>query len=67
MNETNRPACPDCNDEGFYDVDLGGGRTRKQFCDCERGQEKARQLENARQARMDIKIEEYRERKGRFR
>ena len=57
------PTCLDCNDEGWYDVDMGGGATRKQFCDCKTGQELRRQMENARQTSIDLRVDEYMERK----
>jgi len=49
----NLVVCPDCCNEGFVDIDTGGGRSRKQFCTCPRGQELAEKDEKARAGEGD--------------
>ena len=41
--------CPDCNGNGFIDIDTGGGNSRTTFCSCEKGQELAEADEKARE------------------
>ena len=47
-----KPDCEDCYDNGYIDVDIGGGNTRTTFCACQKGQELLEADEKAREEKI---------------
>ena len=47
-----KPDCPDCNGDGYIDVDIRGGNTRTTFCTCQQGQELLEADEKAREEKV---------------
>ena len=56
--EADEDFCEDCEGTGYVDYDMGGGNTRKGYCDCPAGTERMAHDEALRDDYWDRKIHE---------